>query len=95
MFRKVQNRTLWKVMEKLWKVMEGHRTMEHSRVFSHEKVYKELTPTSKDKEPPLPSVPFWELPLKQPPLPQSLPYPSPLSLSLIPSIIPSLSLVCG
>ena len=37
---------------KFWKAVEGHGTVEYSRTFSHVKVYKELTHTSKDKEPP-------------------------------------------
>ena len=37
---------------KSWKVMEGTRTVEHSIAFSCVKVYNNLTPFSKEREPP-------------------------------------------
>lgn len=35
-----------------WKVLDGDGTVEPSRIFLLEKVYKELTPIPKKKEPP-------------------------------------------
>ena len=84
---------------KLWSVVEYDRTVEPSRIILLEKVYKELTHTSKDKEPPPTIRPLLGIPqLGASPLPPlstpHLPYILPIPYPLIPSI-PSPILLCG